>query len=70
MTAAELDARFPAHPLPAPTDEQKRHATYIREKFRTLAIEIEAWMPEGRLKAMAFTALEEASTWAVKAVFQ
>lgn len=69
MTAEELDKRFPSHPLPRPTDLQAEKAKLVREHFRTMAETIDEIVPDGRLKSMALTSLEESSTWAVKAVF-
>lgn len=66
----KLDAMFPMHPLPKPTDDQLEKSVAVRGNFRSLAFGLDALIPEGRHKAMALTALEEASTWAVKAVFQ
>lgn len=41
---------------------------YIRQEFAALAQKIEALLPPGREKALAHTALQEASMWSNKAI--
>ncbi len=64
-----LDRSFPAHPLPKPDPAVLSLAALVREKFRALAIEVNSLLPDSREKALTMTHLEDASTYAVKAVY-
>lgn len=50
-----------------PNDQQESQE--IREILKPVYDEIERRLPEGRHKALALTAIETASLWAVKAIF-
>lgn len=51
-----------------PNPDQGARIDGIRTRCRELAIEIASTAPPGRHLSMALTALEEAATWAVKAI--
>lgn len=71
MTPAEIRNRFGFHKatLEGPEATGTKHAT-LRARFMGFATLINHELPEGREKALAFTALEEASMWAHKAIAQ
>lgn len=53
-----------------PTDEQKSAVTDIRELAVNLALAINAGVPEGRNKSIAFTHLEDVIMRANRGIFQ
>lgn len=62
---AEIERRF-THHVPGP-EQQNDHGA-IREAYKVFAATLAGWLPEGREKSLAFTALEESSFWAHAAV--
>lgn len=65
ITAAEITKRF-THHVPGP-QQQNDHGA-VREAYRLFAQTLNEWLPDGREKALTFTALEESSFWAHAAV--
>lgn len=65
MDRAEIDRRFAYHP-PRSNTRVDEHAL-VRGIVRSAATEL-AWLPDGREKSLAYTALEEAMFWANAAV--
>lgn len=66
MDSAELDRRFDYHP--PITDEKRRTHEQVRQSCKALAVDLNWRLPDGREKALAMTALEEAMFWANAAV--
>jgi hypothetical protein len=65
MDEAEIRRRFQHHrPIGAVATAHNE----VREDFATFASQVLNGLPEGREKALAFTALEEASFWAHAAI--
>lgn len=61
MNIEEIENRFTYH---APTPEQRQRYESIRRSAEGLALLLNIACPEGREKALAFTALEESVMWA------
>jgi hypothetical protein len=61
----ELIHRFTYH-APGPLARESHEA--LRERFKALAIDLNDFLPEGRSKSLAFTALEEAGFHAHAAI--
>ena len=61
------DRQNPFQPV-QPTEEQARDIATLRTAFSECADELDFHAPEGRYKALARTALEEAAMWATKAI--
>lgn len=64
-----IDRSFPPHPLPKPSDATLAAASLIRNAYRNIAWLTNDLLPESREKSLALTHLEDASTYAVKAVY-
>lgn len=56
----EIENRFGYH---RPTPEAASAHVDLRLRFRRLAEDLDAALPQGRAKALAFTALQESSMW-------
>lgn len=67
--AGELERFTSAATAAPPTSQQRDHVAWNVDAIRAAAKAFED-LPEGRLRSLAFTALEEALMWANKAVFQ
>jgi len=67
--ATNIDRSFPAHPLPKPSDATLAAASLLRNAYRDLARLTADLLPESREKSLAMTHLEDASGYAVKAVY-
>lgn len=52
-----------------PTDEQREQVAKLREQIVGLAVSIEAFVPGGRHKALALTALEDVQMRANRGLF-
>lgn len=65
----EIEQRFGFHKATIEGDEATApaHVT-LRIEFRRFAEELDAFLPNGRAKSLAFTELENASMWAHKAI--
>lgn len=66
MTPAEIENRFAFHA--ADTEEKQLAHGSARGLFRSLAMQINDILPEGREKAITFTHLEESMFWANAAI--
>lgn len=53
-----------------PTEEQKELMQEFRDKFETLAAEIELRIPSTRGRSLAITKLEESAFWLNKGITQ
>ncbi len=60
MENSEINKRFDYH---APSGAKVRCHELTRAKFKEMALVINDLVPDGREKALAFTALEEALMW-------
>ncbi|MBQ9917379.1 MAG: hypothetical protein IJO71_09315 [Microbacterium sp.] len=67
--AGELERFTAAATSSPPTQHQRDHVAHNQEAVRATARAFDQ-LPEGRLRSLAYTALEEALMWANKAVFQ
>lgn len=65
MTPDEIERRFTYH---APSGAARDLHQNIREFAKSFALIVLAELPEGREKALAFTAFEEATFWAHAAI--
>jgi hypothetical protein len=65
----DIDRSFPMHPLPKTSDGTQAAAVICRGKFREMAGYLAQAMPDSREKSLALTHLEDASTYAVKAIY-
>lgn len=65
----EIENRFGFHKaaIEGPGAATERHAR-LRKEFKAFANRLDAMLPHGREKSVAFTELENASMWAHKAV--
>ena len=65
----EIENRFGYHKATIEGDEATapRHHG-LRRRFKEFANHLDEVLPEGRDKALAFTALEEASMWSHKSI--
>lgn len=61
MNADDIEHRFTYHPPVSP--ERTRAHQHIRKRARTLALELNEILPDGREKSLAITKLEEAVFW-------
>jgi len=61
MDNATIDNNFKYH---APKEGQPAIYQAIRDKAKELAVLVQASVPEGREKSLAFTKLEESVMWA------
>lgn len=66
MMSDEIDRRFSFYP--ADTEDKKRAHARVRTTFKDVAHMLDTWLPDGREKALVFTALEEAMFYANAAV--
>lgn len=65
----EIEHRFGFHKATIEGEEATKPLhTELRVQFKAFANELNSHIPEGREKSLLFTALEEASMWAHKAV--
>ena len=64
----QLDARLNAFAYHQPSAEVQALMTEMRVAFQALAGRLDTTIPACREKALAFTALEEAAMWAMKAL--
>jgi len=70
MNTPELSARFQTAATGKPaTPEQRKVVATSADLIFDAANHIDAHVPDGRHKALALTALEEALMWANKGVF-
>ncbi len=69
MTPEEIEHRFGFHKatIEGPEATLPRHRD-VRILFREFAEKLDAYLPEGRAKSVAFTNLEDASMWSHKAI--
>lgn len=69
MNKEEIEHRFGFHKatIEGPNATLPKHRD-LRILFRKFAEEIDAILPDGRAKSVAFTNLEDASMWSHKAV--
>jgi phenylalanyl-tRNA synthetase beta subunit len=65
MSHEEIKDRFGTH---TPSEENAEKHKELRFQFMNIASELDVFLPSGRAKDLAMTALEEASMWAHKAV--
>ena len=63
---ADIENRFSYHP--ATTPERVGAHESVRAECKSLAHQIDVLVPDGRHKALALTALEEAMHWANAAI--
>lgn len=61
----EIENRFGYH---RPTPENASAHIDLRLRFRRMAEDLDAVLPHGRAKSLAFTALQEASMWSQFAI--
>ena len=64
----KLQARLDAFTYHAPSPVVQAIMANLRGSFQTLAALLDEGIPECREKSLAFTALEETSMWAMKAL--
>ena len=64
----QLAARLSAFASHRPSAEVQASMTEMRVAFQSLAGRLDTTIPACREKALAFTALEEAAMWAMKAL--
>ena len=64
----KLDARLKAFTYQRPSQDVQETMGALRTHMQDLTIFLDASVPECREKSLAFTALEEASMWAMKAL--
>lgn len=69
MSPEEIEHRFGFHKatIEGPNATLPKHRD-VRILFREFAEEIDAILPDGRAKSVAFTELENASMWAHKSI--
>lgn len=60
--------RVDLFPNRKPDEAQGETLDVITEAFKSIALNLDGLLSEGRCKALAFTKLEEASMWAKKSV--
>lgn len=65
LDEADITKRFTHH---VPVARQQNDHGAIREAYLVFAKTLAEWLPDGREKSLAFTALEESSFWAHAAV--
>jgi hypothetical protein len=63
-----LERRLKSHTYHRPSVEVQQAMSDVREEFMTLVCMCDGTIPECREKSLAFTALEEAAMWAMKAL--
>ena len=66
MSASDITHRFEFHP--ATSAEKKLDHSSIRYACKSLAVNIDNNVPDGREKALAITKIEEAMFWANAAI--
>ncbi len=64
-----VDRSFPRHPLPSPAPEVIDAAKMLRDLFRQWATTLDITLKDSREKSLALTHLEDASTYASKAIY-
>lgn len=60
LTDEEIDTRFTYH---TPKEYQPEKYTHLRGEARSLALLINAYVPDSREKSLALTKLEESVMW-------
>lgn len=68
--AESVNARFGIAQDSKPSPEELEVQREVRERIAQTAFYIEQYLPDSREKSLALTKLEEALTWAGKAIFK
>jgi hypothetical protein len=68
IVSEQLERRLNSHTYHRPSAPVQQTMSQVREAFMHLVSMLDGAIPEGREKALAFTALEESGMWAMKAL--